>query len=70
MVSCITPAALATGSVVLELATDEIVDITTESKTFVYERGATVESVKPSAGSSETGDQTITVFGQHFDVGE
>ena len=53
-------------SVALELSTDEMVDLTTERGHFVYEKGATVISVRPSRGIAETPGQVITVAGRHF----
>ena len=67
MVSCVSPPAVTIGVVTLALATDEMPDITTEKKDFEYEIGATVVSIRPSAGCSGGTTQFITVFGQHFE---
>jgi hypothetical protein len=60
------PASDRQGKLVVEASVNNGADFTSDGKMYLYEAGASVESLLPSRGMSGKSGQVVTLVGQHF----
>jgi len=66
IVSCRAPSMVETRTVIVEVSFNDGADYGPEGVEYVYEMGATVDSVHPSRGVAGALGQVVTVLGKHF----
>ena len=60
------PASDGQGKLTVEASINSGADFTSDGKMYLYEAGASVESLLPSRGMSGKSGQVVTLVGQHF----